>query len=209
MSYPYGAVATPVLPDLPYTILQRRQGDVKATVIPITLNGQPLNISGFTFTFSVTLPDGVQTVSWMVNSPTTGVAITTVGGTGFVVPSFNGSVTVIFASTSGMDAGDNIAISGFGVYTVQSITDTTTAVILNTGYAGNLSSGNVPSTTTVFEEGQVGVTALVIPSSITEYPVGIYPFFCKYRTPDPFPGPYVMTFLQGILKILEQNDPNA
>jgi hypothetical protein len=209
MSYPYGATATPVLPDLPYTILQRRQGDVKATVIPITLNGQPLNIAGFTFTFSVTLPTGLQTVTWMVNSPNTGSDITTVGGTGFAVPPFNGSVAATFVSTSGMNVGDNISISGFGVYTVQSITTPTAAVILNTGYSGNLSSGNVPSTTPVFEAGQVGVTVLVIPSSITDSPVGLYPFYCKYRTSDPFPGPYVMTFLQGVLQILEQNDPNA
>lgn len=209
MSYPYGATVPPALPDLPYTILQRRQGDVRATLVSINLNNQPVNITGFTFIFSVTLPDGLQTVSWTVDSPSTGAPITTVDGSGFLVPSFNSSVTATFISTAGMDAGDQILVAGFGVYTVVSVTNTSTAIIQNTGLVGNFSTGTVIVSTPVYAIGQVGMTVLVVPSTITDYPVGLYPCYGKYRTSDPFPGPYVMTFLQGSLQILSQNDPNG
>jgi hypothetical protein len=209
MSYPYGATVPPTLPDLPYTVLQRRQGDVKATLIPITLNGQPINISGFTFIFSVNLPSGLQTVTWTVNAPSTGNAITTVDVPGFTVPNFNASVSVPFVSTLGMNAGDQVLVLGFGVYTIQTVTSLTNAILLNTGLQGNPFSGSVPATTNVYEIGQVGMTVLVIPAVITNVAVGLYPCYCKYTTADSFPGPYTMTFLQGALQILLQNDPNG
>lgn len=209
MSYPFGALVSPTLSDLPYTVLQRRQGDVKATLIPIELNNQPVNISGFTFIFSVTLPSGLQTVSWTVNSPSSGISITTVNGSGFAIPSFNSSVSASFASTTGLSANNQILVTGFGVYTVLSVTNLTTAVILNTGLAGNLSSGNAPVGTPIYQIGQVGMAVLVIPTSITSSPIGLYPCYCKWRTSDPFPGPYTMTFLRGGLEILTQNDPNG
>ncbi len=207
MSYPYGAQTT--LPDLPYTVLQRRQGDVKATLIPITLNGQPVNISGWTFVFSVALGSGVQTVIWTIQAPVSGNPITTVNGTGFSIPGFNSSVSVVFISTSQFTAGNQIFITGTGVYTVESVTDSTHAVILNAGLSGNLPSGTVAAGTNVYQLGQVGMTVLVIPFSITSAPVGMYPYYLKYETNDVSPGPYKTTFLQGSLQILAQNDPGA
>ncbi len=207
MSYPYGARTT--LPDLPYTVLQRRQGDVRATLIPITINGQPVNISGWTFVFSVTLPSGIQTVIWTIQAPTSGNPITTVDGTGFSVPGFNSSASAIFISTSQFTAGNQIFITGIGIYTVESVTDSTHAVILNAGLAGNLSFGTVVAGTNVYQLGQVGMTVLVIPFSITAVPVGMYPYYLKYDTNDVSPGPYKTTFLQGALQILAQNDPSA
>jgi hypothetical protein len=209
MSYPYGATVPPVLPDLPYTVLQRRQGDVKATLIPLTLNGASVNISGWTFVFSVTLPSGLQTVVWTILAPASGTAITTINSGGFSIPGFNSTASVTFASTSQLTAANQILISGAGVYTVESVTNSTVAIILNSGLPGNLPNGTINAGTTVYQLGQVGMTVLVIPSSITTAPIGMYPMYLKYETNDPSPGPYVNTFMQGVLQILAQNDPNA
>ena len=209
MSYPYGPVVSPILPDLPYTILQRRQGDVKSTLIPITLNGAPVNIAGWTFIFSVTLATGVQEVIWTVQAPTSSPPITTVDGTGFAIPDYNATVSAEFISTAQFTAGNQIFITGAGIYQIKSVTNSTLAVILNMGLAGNLNFGNVPSGSNVYELGQVGMTVLVIPSSITTATVGLYPMYLKYETADPAPGPYKSTFLKGSLQILSQNDPNA
>lgn len=209
MAYPYGATVPPQVTDLPYTLLQRRQGDVKATLVPVTLNGQPVNISGWTFVFSVTLPTGLQTVTWTVQGPTSSNSITTVDVPGFTIPEFNSTVSVTFISTSQFTAGNQIFITGAGIYTIESVTSLTTATILNSGLYGNSNTGTITPTTTVYQIGQVGMTVLIIPSSITTSPVGIYPMYCKYDTADAFPGPYKTTFLQGGLQILAQNDPNA
>lgn len=210
MSYPYGAAVSPqVPPDLPYTLLQRRRGDVKATLIKITLNDQPVNISGWTFIFSVTLPSGVENISWTVQSPNTGEPITTVDAPGFNIPPANTTVSVPFMSTTGMTATDLIFITGAGIYSVQAVTDPFTATVLNTGLSGNLSGGSVLAGSTVYQAGQTGMTVLVIPSSITSSPLGKYPCYCKWDTQDPSPGPYKNTFLCGALQLYDQNNPNA
>lgn len=209
MSYPFGAIVSPILSDLPYTILQRRQGDVKATLIPVTLNGSFINIAGWTFVFSVTLPSGVQEVVWTVQAPTSSTPITTVDGAGFVIPSFNATVSATFISTAQFVAGQQIFIDGAGIYLVSLVTSSTVAVILNTGLEGNLNSGNIVPGVNVYQLGQVGMTVLVIPSSITVSPIGIYPMYLKFETNDPAPGPYVNTFMKGSLQLLAQNDPNA
>jgi hypothetical protein len=209
MPYPFGSqTQTPgTVTDLPYTLLQRRQGDVKATLIPITLNGQPVNIGGFTFHFSVTLPSGVQDVVWSEAAPQSGTPITTVTGAGFTVPPFNATVSVAFGSTAQMSAGSYIFIPGAGAMSILTVTDPTNAVLLNPGFYGNFSSGSITSGTNVYKMGQVGMTVLIIPKSVSSNPVGLYPFYCKFDTNDPFPGPYVVTFLQGSLQILTQNNP--
>jgi hypothetical protein len=209
MSYPYGAAIPPTLPDLPYTILQRRQGDVAATLIPITLNGLSVNIAGWTFVFSVTFPTGLQTVIWTIQAPTSSNPITNVDVPGFSIPSFNSTVTPVFVSTAQFTAGNQIFITGAGVYTIETVINGTSAIIYNACLSGNISSGTVIPTTPVFQLGQVGMTVLVIPSEITSSPVGMYPMYCKFDTNDPSPGPYTKTFLQGALQILAQNDPNA
>jgi hypothetical protein len=209
MPYPFGAQTATALPDLPTTLLQRRQGDVKATLIPITLNGQAINIAGFTFHFSVTLPGGVQDVIWTIQAPTNSNPITTIDGTGFIVPPYNASVVVTFASTATFNVGEALYIPGAGIMTIQTVSNSITATLLNSGLSGNASSGTINPATPVYEVGQVGMTVLIIPSVITISPVGLYPFFLKYDTTDPFPGPYKVTFLQGSLQILEQNNPNV
>ena len=208
MSYPYGFQATPTLSDLPYTILQRRQGDVKATLIPIRLNGQPVVISGWTFTFSVTFPSGVQNLVWTVLSPNNGNPITVVDGSGFTVPAFGGSVNMVFNSVAPILVGDQIFITGAGVFLVVSLVGLN-AVIKNTGLSGNASSGFIPNGTNVYQSGQVGMTVLIVPPEMTTQAIGSYPMYCKADTPDPFPGPYKTTFLRGSLQILPQNNPNA
>jgi hypothetical protein len=206
VSYPYGPAVTPTLADLPTTVIQRRQGDVKATLIPITLNNTPVNISGWTFIFSVTLPTGVSDVMWTVSAPTSSTPITTVAGSGFSVPGFNSTVSMDVVSTAQITAGDQIFIDGAGVYTVDLVTSPTSALIINAGLSGNLSSGLIGPGANVFAIGQIGMTVLVIPDSITSVAPGMYPAFCKYITSDPPPGPYTNTFLQGVLQILTQND---
>ena len=205
MSYPYGATIpspTTLPTDLPFTILQRRQGDVKATLITLTLNGQPINIAGWTFTFSVTLPAGTQTVTWTIQAPSTGTPITQVATPGITIPAFNASVSATFMSTGQFNAGQQLFITGAGVYTIVSVTDGFNAVIQNAGLEGNLSTGTVAQGSNVYQLGQVGQTVMIIPSSITSVPVGLYPFYVRYATSDPSPGPYLVTCLHGELQIL-------
>lgn len=203
MSYPFGATIANTLPDLPITLLKRRQGDVKATLLTLTLNGQPINIAGWTFTFSVSFPApiGVMTVVWTVQAPSNGLPITTVSS-GFSIPSFSSSISASFASTSQFVDGSQIFIAGAGVYTITNIATATQATITNTGLEGNLPSGNVAATTSVYQVGQLGKTVLVIPASISGNAPGLYPFFVKYQTNDLPPGPYVVTCMDGELELM-------
>lgn len=209
MAYPFGSQAVTSTSDLPYTLIQRRQGDVKATLIPITMNGVPVNIQGFTFHFSVNLPAGVSDTIWTAQGPASGTPITTVGGSGFAIPGPGFSVSAPFLSTTLFVAGGQIYVTAAGIMTVVSVDSSTSATILNSGLSGNATSGTVLFGTNVFAMPQVGMTVLIIPQTVTLSPVGIYPFYLKYDTADPMPGPYRITFMQGGLQIMTHNNPNA
>lgn len=133
--------------------------------------------------------------------PSSGVPITTVVTPGFAIPSFNSSVSAPFNSTSMMNQGEQIFITGAGIYTINTVTDQFDAVITNSGLEGNLSTGTVSANSNVYQVGQVGMTVLVIPSTITGNVPGLYPMFVSYATSDPAPGPYIVTCLNGQLQI--------
>jgi hypothetical protein len=194
--------------------LTRRQGDVSGTLIYVAPNGQPANIGGWTFVFSVQPGASLIAVTWVPPvGNASGLPITTVGAGGFTIPGFNSTVSVPCTATAGFTAGDFIQIAGVGIVQVKTVTDGTHLLVYNSGFPGNSASGSILAGVNVFEASNVGYTVLVIPSTVTNWNAGNskgrFQYYIKYDTTDPAPGPFKKTFYQGFLYITDQNDPTA
>lgn len=206
--------------DIVSTDITRRQGDVSGTLLYIAPNGNPANLGGWTFTFSCQPGTSLQTVVW---TPPTGHAdgspMTQVNASGFTIPGFNSSVTIAVNSSTGINATDFLYIPGLGVVQAQTVPDPTHITIYNSGFPGNQPSGTIASGVNIWEASNVGYTVMVLPSTLTDWnstaplsptrSVGRFPYYIKYDTTDPSPGPFKKTFYMGSLWIQPQNDPTA
>jgi hypothetical protein len=192
--------------------LVRRQGDVSGTLMYLAPNGQPANIGGWTFTFSCQPAANLLTASSTTPvGNSNGAPMTTVTGLGFTVPPYNSTQSINVVATAGINAGDFLYMPVLGVVQAKAIINNTTLIIYNNGFPGNAASGSINPGTNVWEASNVGYAVLVVPPTITNWnngnSVGRFPYFIKYSTNDPSPGPYIKTFYQGNLWIMPQNDP--
>ena len=86
-----------------------------------------------------------------VKPTATNVATTTTTAT-FTHPAPGNTVTVSVGSTSWMNVGSKVFITGGGVYIVTAIASATSATLKNPGYAGNAVSGaSVANPANVFQ----------------------------------------------------------
>src|SRR5207302_1938848 len=90
---------------------------------------------------------------------TNGVDAFTTTTASYTQPASGSDVTVSVGSTSWLATGQVLFVTTGGFYSVSSITDATTVVLTNLGYAGNASSGTVvASSKTVSAGGLIGLT---------------------------------------------------
>jgi len=199
--------------------LVRRQGDISATLLYVAPNGQPANIGGWTFTFSFQPGSSLLTASWI--PPTgnaTGLPMTTVDSSGFLLPGYNSSVVAPLVSGASINPGDFLYIPGAGVLQASGVAGNN-VTLYNNGFPGNQASGTIATGTNVWEASNIGYTVMVLPKTVTDWnslaslsptrSVGTFPFYIKYDTTDPSPGPYKKTFALGYLFIQPQSDPTA
>lgn len=86
-----------------------------------------------------------------VKPTATNVANTTTTAS-FVLPPPGGSVTVSVGTTSWMDVGAKVFITGAGAYIVNSVASATSVSLRNPGYAGNVvPGGTLASPANVFQ----------------------------------------------------------
>ena len=77
----------------------------------------------------------------------------------FTQPASAGTVAVSVVATAWMSAGQFITVASGGLYQVSSITNSTTVVLLNTGWTGNATASTViPASSAVAVGGAVGST---------------------------------------------------
>lgn len=206
--------------DIAEVDLVRRQGDVSGTLIYVAPNGQPANIGGWTFTFSIQPGSTLLTASWTppIGNPS-GLPISTVALGGFIVPGYNSSGTLPMISTIGITAGDFLYIPGAGILQAKNIVSGISLTVYNDGFPGNAATGLIVGGTNVWEASNMGYTVMTLPNTITDWNSGValsptrsngrFAYFIKYTTTDPAPGPFKKTAFQGYLWIQPQNDPTA
>ena len=94
----------------------------------------------------------------------------TVTTANFTQPSSAGTVSVSVVATAWMSAGQFITIASGGLYQVSSITNSTTVVLLNTGWTGNAAASTViPASSAVAVGGAVGPTGSAGTNGVNAY----------------------------------------
>jgi len=132
-----------------------------ATDVVLTNNGDPFNAaSGTTITSgAVLLPAQAAAGGGSAGAN----AYTTLSG-GFTMPAVGGTVSINVASTAWMGAGGyNVFISGAGYFSVNSVTDTTHAVVSNLGGPNNQApASSIPAGGTVTGGGPSGPQGVAV-----------------------------------------------
>jgi hypothetical protein len=139
---------------------------------------------------------GYQGVLWAKNKWITFIA--TGGGAGggvnafttttadFVQPAAGANVSVSVLNTTWMAAGQSMYITTAGYYTVASITNGTTVVLTNTGYAGNAApTVNIAQPQQVSPAGTIGPAGIITGASYYPHAIAsdIAPYEILDRTP--------------------------
>ncbi len=119
----------------------------------------------------------------------------------FVQPASGGTVTVSVGSTDCMTPGQSVFVQTGGSYTVSSTNDSTTAVLTNSGYAGNAPPGtSIPSGSSIGSKLERFITAVGWVPNDTTNPSAHQKILVKAMFPPGFPAPPAALSVRGVLE---------